>query len=156
MDSSTIIISAILLAATFLPIIYLITQTSRKEKKIKKSIQKLCELNKLTLSELDINGDLILGIDQTNKKLVCTHRKQLSEKFEIIDLNLQSDCKIKTLRAQGKHLEWVGLELANNTSKKEIVFYQEDEDDVPVVDPHKCLKEAEKWQNMIKPLLKAS
>jgi hypothetical protein len=156
MKTSTIIISAVLLAATFLPLIYLVTQTSRKENKIRKAIQKLCELNKITLSELEINGDLILGIDQTQKKLVCTSRKQLSEKFEIIDLNLQSDCKIKTLRTHGKHLEWVGLELANNTSKKEIVFYHEDEDDAPIVDPHKCLKEAEKWQNMIKPLLKAS
>ena len=128
MKSSTFIISAILVAAIFLPIIYLVIQTSGKEKKIRKSIQKLCELNKLTLSELDINGDLILGIDQTNKKLVCTHRKQISEKFEIIDLNLQSDCKIKTLRTH----------------------------DAPVVDPHKCLKAAEKWQNIIKPLLKAS
>ncbi|MBW2937181.1 hypothetical protein KXJ69_03635 [Aureisphaera sp. CAU 1614] len=156
MKSSTLIISAILLAATFLPLIYLITQTSRKESKVRKAIQKLCELNKITLSEMEINGDLILGIDQTSKKLICSNRKLLSEKFEIIDLNLQSDCKIKTLRNHGKHLEWVGLELSNTTSKKEIVFYQEDEDDAPIVDPHKCLKEAEKWQNIIKPLLKAS
>lgn len=156
MDTSTLIISAILLVATFLPIIFLITQTSRKEKKIRKSIQKLCDLNKITLSELDLNGNLILGIDQTQKKLVCSSRNELSEKFEIIDLSNQIECKIKTLRTQGKHLEWVGLELVNTTSKKDIVFYQEDEDDAPIVDPHKCLKEAEKWQNIIKPFLKAS
>ncbi|MEZ4857259.1 MAG: hypothetical protein R2781_00440 [Flavobacteriaceae bacterium] len=156
MKSSTIIIGAILLAATFLPLVYLITQTSQKEKKIRKSIQKLCTQNKIVLSELELNGDLILGIDPKQKKVVYSSRKHHPEKFEIIDLKPQTECRVKTQKGQGKHLEWVGIELVNGASKKDIVFYQEDEDDAPITNPSKCLKDAEKWQTLISSLLKPS
>ena len=156
MKANTLFISAILLAATLFPLIYLVTQTSRKEKKVRKAIQKLCDANKITLSELELHGDLILGIDPTQKKLICSSRKRISEKFEIIDLTKQNDCKVKTLKTQGKYLEWVSLELVNATSKKDIVFYEENEEDSPIIDPGKSLKDAEKWQNLIRPLLKAS
>ncbi|MEZ4778180.1 MAG: hypothetical protein R2786_02215 [Flavobacteriaceae bacterium] len=156
MKANTLFISAILLAATLLPLIYLVTQTSRKEKKVRKTVQKLCDANKITLHELELHGDLILGIDPSQKKLICSSRKHISEKFEIIDLTQQNDCKVKTLKTQGKYLEWVSLELANTTSKKDIIFYQENEEDGPITDPNKSLKDAEKWQSIIRPLLKAS
>lgn len=156
MKSSTILISAILFALIFIPLFYLVSIGSRQEKKVRKAIQKLCDQNKINLTELELSGDLILGIDPSQKKLIYSSRKHISEKFEIIDLTLQHDCKIKTLKTQGKFLEWVSLELVNSNQKKEIIFYQENEEDVPVTDPNKCLKDAEKWQRLILPLLKAS
>ena len=156
MKSNTFLVSAILLAATFIPLLYLVTQTSRKEKKVRKAIQKLSQENKITINELELNGDLILAIDLSQKKLVHASRKHIAESFEIIDLTQQKDCKLKTLKSQGKYLEWVSLELINPLSKKDIIFYKEDEDDAPVTDPNKSLKDAEKWQKLILPLLKAA
>ena len=156
MKTSTILISAILFALIFIPLFYLVSIGSRQEKKVRKAIQKLCDQNKINLTELELSGDLILGIDSTQKKLIYSSRKNISESFEIIDLTLHNECKLKTLKTKGKYIEWVCLELATTHSKKDIIFYQENEEDAPVTDPNKCLKDAEKWQKLILPLLKAS
>lgn len=144
------------MAIVFSPIVYLVITTSRKEKKVKNAILKLAKANLLILKHLDLNGDLIVGLDATQKKLIYSSRKKISENFEIIDLNEQTSCVIKTQRTPKKYLEYVGIQLISPKTQKEIVFYAENEDDSPTTDPQMCLKEAEKWQLLIKPLLKAS
>jgi hypothetical protein len=156
MKISVILVSVLLFAAIFLPLAYLVTISARTETKIKKSLKKFGEENKLSLETVTLHGNLILALDRIHKKLVFTTRKTILSNVQIIDLPMLSECQIRTLRNKGKNLEWVSLELTDQHSKQNIVFYEEQQDSGPVVDPMASLNEAEKWKNIIQPLLKTA
>ncbi len=156
MKISVFVVSVILFASIFLPLAYLVTKSARTEKKIKNTLLKFGTENKLSIDAVELHGNLILALDRTHKKLLYTTRKTILSNIQIIDLPVLSECQIRTLRNKGKNLEWVSLELANKEAKQNIVFYEEQQDSGPVVDPMSSLNEAEKWKNMILPLLKTA
>lgn len=156
MKISVILVSAILFASIFLPLAYLVTSSARSENKIKRLLKKFGEENKLSIEHLELHGNLILALDRTHKKLLHSTRKTVASTIEIIDLPVLSECQIRTLRNQGKYLEWVSLELVQKDAKQSLVFYEELQDSGPVVDPMASLNMAEKWKNLIQPLLKTA
>lgn len=154
MKISVVLVSVILIATIFLPLAYLVTKSARTESKIKKILQKFGVENKLSIDAIKLHGNLILALDQTHKKLLFAARETVGSDIQVIDLPLLSDCHIRTLRNKGKHLEYVSLELGNRDAKHNIVFYEEEQDTGPVVDPMASLYEAEKWKILIQPHLK--
>ncbi|MAP53578.1 hypothetical protein [Altibacter sp.] len=156
METSSVIIDIILLSIIIVPLAFLVVYTTRGEKKAKRKLQQLCKANGITLSTFEINGDTLLGLDPEGKKLILSHRKDIEKEFQVIDLQELRECRLKTVKLSKHTLDWVGLELLSATTKKDIPFYLEEDEESPATDSLVCLQRATKWEKMIKPLLKAS
>jgi hypothetical protein len=157
METSSIIIG-ITTALLFLgPIAYVIIQSASKEKRIKKTLEKLCATNEITLSSFEVLGNTVIGIDELHKKLIISNTKDLINKFEIVDLKNLKHCHAKTIVLKNKTIDVVELELIGDNFVKDIVFYKEDEEDNPITDSQICLNHAQKWEKTIqKQLLKVA
>ena len=156
MNTKIVFVDIIMFMVILIPITLLVIYTIGGDKKVKRNIIKLCKKNGINLNHFEINGDLILGIDAANKKLVCSERKNVETNFQVIDLNSLDDCKVKVLKLSKRTTDWVGLELVSSNVKKEIPFYIENDDDSPATDPKIREQQAIKWAKMIKPHLKVS
>jgi hypothetical protein len=156
METKSLIIDIILFLIIALPLAFLVIYTVSGEKRIKRKIINLCKANNITLGNFDIHGNVILGIDSSNSKLILSNRKKIDEAFQIIEFNSLKECRVKTVKLTPKTIDWVGLELLGIDSVKNIPFYEEQDEDNPSTDPQICMQQAIKWEKIIKPLLKAS
>lgn len=156
MEKSSIITDIVLVLLVVVPIAFLILSVSNRDKKVEKTIHKLAASNGLNVSNLEISGNLVLGIDNTHKKLMLSDRKQLENKFQVVDLATLNECRIKTTQLNKTALGWVGLELIGKDTKKSIVFYEEENQEGPHIDAGACLQLAKKWEKLITPLVKAA
>lgn len=156
MNTKIVLLDVIIFLVILIPIAFLIIYTMGSDKKVKRNINKLCNQQGIHLDHIEINGDLVLGLDNTNKKLVCSERKNTEDNFQVFDLKSLSDCKVKVLKLANKTTDWVGLELVSAEDKKEIPFYIENDDDGPASDPKIREQQAIKWERLIKPHLKVS
>lgn len=156
MEINSLITDIVLASFIIVPIAYLVIHTTGRDRKAKKEVTKLCTANNLTLNIFEINGDLILGIDSVNRKLIQSNRKQIEKDFQIIDLPSIKECRVKTIKLSKKTIDWVGLELISSNAIKDIQFYREDDESSPGLDPQVCSQQAKNWEKLINPLLKAS
>lgn len=155
MELNMTLLSVIILFTIFAPIIYFVVTLSSSSKKVKTSFLKLSKSHEVMPNEVDIIGNLIIGIDTNSKKLIFSKKDSLEANLEIIDLSTLKDCKVKTLQNNSKTLDWVGLELLNGDLRKEIAFYIENNSEGVLGNPHVCLEKAKRWENSIR-LSKAS
>ena len=88
--------------------------------------------------------------------MIVSNRKKIDEEFQVIDLSSLKECRVKTIKLSPKTTDWVGLELLSASSKQDIAFYEEKDEDNPATDSQICMQQAIKWEKLIKPLLKAS
>jgi hypothetical protein len=156
MELNPTLVGVIIIALIFVPIAYLIMSASGKDKKTKKSVSELSETNGIKLDEIDIIGNLVIGVDEVSKKLIYTSKRNISSDFKIINMAEVSACRAKTIKQGDKTLDWVGLEFMENSGKLEIAFYIETDDDGPAKDPYVCLQDAKRWEEKLRPFLKAS
>jgi hypothetical protein len=156
MEIKSLIIDIILFAAIAMPLAFLVIYTLNGEKRIKRRINTLCKANNIALANFDVHGNVILGIDTSNSKLILSNRKQIENEFQIIELSSLKECRVKTVKLTPKTTDWVGLELLGANTKKDIAFYEEQDDDNPATDPQVCMQQAIRWEKLIKPHLKAS
>ncbi len=156
MELSSSLIGVIILLLVALPVGYMIMSAGGINKKIKKSVTQLSQNNGIQLKDMDIIGNLVIGVDEVSKKLIYTSKKNPSGDFKIVNMEDVKDCRIKTIKQSEKTLDWVGLELLEKTGKQEIVFYDEHADDELSKDPFVCLQDAKRWEGTLRPLLKAS
>jgi hypothetical protein len=156
METKSLLIDIILFSIIAVPLAVLVIYTINGEKRIKRKINSLCKVKNITLGNFDIHGNVILGLDSTNTKLIISNRKKLDEEFQVIDLSSLKECRVKTIKLTPKTTDWVGLELVNSNSKLDIAFYEEQDEDNPATDPQICMQHAIKWEKLIKPLLKAA
>lgn len=156
MEKSSIITDIVLTLLVVIPIAYLILHISSRDKKVQKTINKLASSNGLSITNLEISGNLVLAIDNTHKKLILSNRKQLEDNFQVVDLAELNECRIKTTHLTKTTLGWVGLELVGKNSKQEIIFYEEENEEGPHIESGACLQLAKKWEKLITPLTKAA
>lgn len=156
METSSIIINIALFSIVIVPIIILVIYTTSGEKKIKKKFSALCSTQGVVLTDFDAHGNAILGIDIPRHTLAISNRKSLEIDFQLIDISSLTDCRVKTIKHSKSTYDWVGLELINKDTKKEIPFYDEMDEDNPATDSQISLQQAIKWEKLIKPLLRAS
>jgi len=142
-------VSILLFAVIFIPLAYLVSYSSRTEKKAKKTLLKLGKNNNINLDDIDIHGNLLLGYDTAHHKLAVSTKSNPEKDLQIIDIPSLTSCEIRTSRNKGKGLEWVELELGTKNSVKHIVFYDENQDEGPVSDPMTSLLQAEKWKHKL-------
>lgn len=156
MDLSASLIGVIIVLLVVVPVGYMIISASGVDKKLKKSVVQLSQSNGIQLKNIDVIGNLVIGIDEVSKKLIYTSKMNPSGDFKIVNMEDVKDCRAKTIKQNEKTLDWVGLELVETTGKKEIVFYDELADDEFSKDPFVCLQDAKRWEETLRPLLKAS
>ena len=156
MDTGSLIVDIVIILVIAIPLAYLVIYSFNRERKVKKSVAKLCSQKGINLGIFEINGNLVLGIDDQQKKLILTHRKDTNNAFQIIDLPQLTDCQVKTVKHSKITLDWVGLELVGTQQKQDIAFYVEEDDEDPGTSAEICLQAARKWEKLIRPLLKAS
>ncbi len=156
MNTNIVLVDVILFLVILIPIAFLVIYTVSNDKRVKRNITKMSKKNGVDLNFVEIKGDLVLGIDTNNRKLVCSERKNLESNFEVIDLNTISNCRVKIIKLSKHTMDWVGLELAGSSTTKEIPFYIENDDDSPASDPKIREQQAIKWEKLIKPYLKVS
>ncbi len=156
MKFDSTIVGVIIVLLIFIPLAYMIINASNKNKKIAKSLTELSQAKGITLKNIDVIGNLVIGIDEGTKKLVYSSAKNVTDDFRIVNLEEVKDFRIKSIKQNEKTLDWVGLELMDKQGKHEIQFYSETDESGLTKDPFVCLQDAKRWENSVRPLLKAS
>jgi len=156
MEFSSTLVGIIIMLVMLVPVFFLIMNASGKDNKVKKSVAKLSQTNGINLKTIDVIGNCVIGVDAISKKLVYTSKRNPSADFKIINMEDVKDCRTKTIKQNEKTLDWVGLELVEKTGKLEIPFYNEHDENELSNDAFVCLQDAKRWENKLRPLLKAS
>ncbi len=132
-----------------LPVIYIIFKSTGTEKRIKKLIISLGKDQNLSVKNIEVIGNTIIGMDESHHNLVLSNIKKPKETFQVVPVWSLTSCTVKTIRVKNKTLDTVELELIGPELKKEILFY-EDQDESIVMDAEVCLHEVQKWESTIK------
>jgi hypothetical protein len=156
MNKGSLIVDFIIIICITLPLVYLIMYSFNSERKIKKRVTTSCQKHGMNLNHFELSGNLILGMDEQQQKLIYSNRKDPEGEFRIIHLHELSNCHVKTIQNSKKTLDWVGLELSGKERLNDIPFYVEDDDDDPGTSAEVCLQTARKWEKLILPLIKTS
>lgn len=153
MQFNSTIVSLIILLVIFGPVGYLIIKSSGKDAKIKKKLLKFAKNKGAIPTEIEIIGNLVIGLDEINKKLVFTNKNNLDYDLKIIDISTLSGIRTKTISSKNESLDWVGLELSNHTEKEEIEFYNDQDDSGPILEPLATKQNALRWEKRISSLM---
>ncbi|MCB0466418.1 MAG: hypothetical protein KDC78_12210 [Aequorivita sp.] len=156
MEFSATLVGIIITLLMLVPVAYLIMVSSGKDNKVKKSVSQLSQSNGINLKTIDVIGNCVIGVDETSKKLVYTSKRNPSADYKIVNMEDVKDCRAKSIKQTEKTLDWVGLELVEKTGKLEIPFYNEHDENEISKDAFVCLQDAKRWENTLRPLLKAS
>jgi len=156
MEFSSTLVGIIITLLMIVPVVFLIISTSSKNKKVKKSVTQLSLSKGINLKNIEVIGNCVIGVDEVSKKLVFTSIKNLSGDFKIINMADVKDCRAKSTQQTEKTLDWVGLELVEKTGRFEIPFYNEHDENELSSDAFVCLQHAKRWENTLRPFLKAS
>ncbi|WP_310991615.1 hypothetical protein [Aequorivita marina] len=156
MEISASLIGVVMLLLVAIPVGYMIVSAGSANKKIKKSVIQRSQNSGIQLADLDVIGNLVIGLDSVSKKLVYTSKRNPSGDFEIVNMEDVKKCRAKSVKQSDKTLDWVGLEFEEKTGKKEITFYNEHADDALSKDPFVSLQDAKRWEAKLIPLLKVS
>ncbi len=156
MEFSSTLVGIIIALLILVPVAFLIMSTSGKDNKVKKSVTQLSQTNGINLKNIEVIGNCVIGFDVVSKKLVYTSKRNPSADFRIINIEDVKDCRAKSIKQTNKTLDWVGLELVEKTSRLEIPFYNEHDENELSQDPFVCLQDAKRWESTLRPLLKAS
>ncbi|MCG2430567.1 hypothetical protein [Aequorivita xiaoshiensis] len=156
MEISASLIGLIILLLIAVPVGYMIVNASGLDRKVKKTIDSLSEKNGIRLDNVEILGNVVIGVDPNTKKMVYSTKKNPVADFTIVNMEEVKACQVKSVKQTEKTLDWVGLEIINNTGNKEITFYNEYDDEELSTDPYISLQNAKRWENTLRQLLKAS
>lgn len=153
MNSSILLIGALLLAVLILPFVLMIRHQKNKHKKEMQGFKSLAEQNGVHLNKTETINELIIGLDAAQKKLALGSTLSSSDKIRFIDLKDFSTCKVKKSAPHGDAYQWVHLELGSGGNKETLVFLEDNTDDLPKKDYYTCLKEAEVWKEELTSLM---
>ncbi|HPE82545.1 MAG: hypothetical protein KDC94_03490 [Aequorivita sp.] len=156
MEFSSTLVGIIITLVMLVPVAYLIMASSGTENKVKKSVKQLSQSNGIQLKNIDFIGNCVIGVDEVSKKLVYTSKRNPSADFKIVNLEDVKDCRAKSIKQTDKTLDWVGLEIVDKVGRCEISFYNEYDENELSKDAFMCLQDAKRWENTLRPLLKAS
>ncbi|GGD94710.1 hypothetical protein [Planktosalinus lacus] len=154
MDIVSIEIGIGLLLLFVVPVIYAITNQSRKEKKTVKKVEDLCKSKSIKLNETGIFQALFIGIDEISGYLVTSSvpvKENQIELFALSSINkvqMIKELAPKTSRTKTEVIEKVAIELqfkSKETPTHQIVFF----DEQVGTDAHQSSHEVSKWVKLI-------
>lgn len=155
MDIKIIIIGSILVILCILPLVFAGRGRKKKEKKLLQSLFDFANRNECTITEHEICGDIMIGVDESNLKLFFM--KQINHEIitQLVNLKEFQTCKLKnTSRGVMSTSVIEKLELVfipKDKTKKEVSleFFNSDHS-IQIVDE---LQSIEKWCNKINALV---
>ncbi len=156
MEFSSTLVGIIVTFIMLVPVAFLIVRASGKESRVKKSVQQLSQSSGINPKNIEVIGNCVIGIDEVSRKLIYTTKRNITADFKIVNMEDVLDCRAKSLKQSDKTLDWVGLEIVKKAGRLEISFYNEHDENELSRDPFVCLQDAKRWENNLKPLLKAS
>ena len=157
MKFDSTLVGIVIALVILVPVAYMIINAAGKDKKIINSLTKLSQAQGINLKNIDVIGNLVIGMDEGTKRLVYTSKRNLTDDFQILNLEEVKDCRAKSVKVTDKTLQWVGLEFMGKQGKREIQFYSENDESGLTKDPYVCLQDAKRWETTLRPfLLKAS
>jgi hypothetical protein len=159
MDTASASIGIILLILFVGPVAYIIWQQIAKDRKRLQQLKKFEKENGLKLDQVELTPSLLLGLDSAAKKLVVIDTLGNNEQ-QVIDLKGVHRSQVKKSTnpespGESSALTYVSLELLNGRpgNTTQIVFYDENKDTGHDVATQLSL--ANKWEVLIKPLIKS-
>lgn len=149
MDMNIILIGSLIILIIVGPIVYIIYSNSGKNKKIKQQFEALILPHKLT--EVEVLGNLIIGIDANSKILAYSYKSSLESSLQVIQLN-----EVKTLRLKSNYLDnqslvYAGLEIQDASKNHTIHFYDDQDEYSQSREPLIVLQETREWEAKIRP-----
>lgn len=130
-----------------IPIIYAVTNQSRKEKKTVKKVEALCGSNAVKLTSSTIFNTLFIGIDENSKNLVTSSVPVKEEHIDVFPLKDVNACNLfklevpKAGQLKATTIEKVAVELIFKDKEKKnhhIIFFDEEIG----MDPHISVNQA--------------
>lgn len=155
MDLISVELGIGLLLLFVIPVVYVITQQSQKEKKTIKKVEDLCKSKSIKLNETGIFQSLFIGIDENSGYLVTSSVPVKESQIEIFLVNsinkvhLIKELAPKTSQSKTIVIEKVAIELqfkSKETPSHQIVFFDEEVG----ANAHQSAYEASKWIELIK------
>lgn len=147
-------VGIIILLAILIPVLILVFASSGTIKKAKKTVARLSQSQGANPKDFEVIGNTIIGLDEASKKLVYSVIQNPEQNFKIIDLADLKECHARSKKHNDGILSWAGLELVNKPNSYEITFYDDDAEVGHSRDPQICLRDAKRWAETIRPLLK--
>lgn len=150
MDIVSIEIGVGLLLLFVVPVIYAVTNQSRKEKKTIKKMEALCGSKAIKLSSTDIFQGLFIALDENSKYLVTSSVPVKEDQVTVYNLKDIRACNLvknevpKAGQPKAKIIESVAIEIIfrdKDKPKEHIVFF----DDDMGIDPHISINQATEW-----------
>jgi hypothetical protein len=138
-----------------IPIIYAVTNQSRKEKKTVKKVEALCGSNAVKLTSSTIFNTLFIGIDENSKNLVTSSVPVKEEHIDVFPLKDVNACNLfklevpKAGQLKATTIEKVAVELIFKDKEKKnhhIIFFDEEIG----MDPHISVNQATTWVTNIR------
>lgn len=138
-----------------IPIIYAVTNQSRKEKKTVKKVEALCGSNAVKLTSSAIFNTLFIGIDENSKNLVTSSVPVKEEHIDVFPLKDVNACNLfklevpKAGQLKATTIEKVTVELIFKDKEKKnhhIIFFDEEIG----MDPHISVNQATTWVTNIR------
>lgn len=154
MDIVSIELGIGMLLLFVVPIVYAVTNQSRKEKKTIKKVETLCGSSAVKLTSSAIFNTLFIGIDENSKHLVTSSVPVKEEHIDLFPLKDIKACNLfklevpKAGQPKATTIEKVAIELIfKNKEKKNhhIIFF----DDEVGIEPHASVNEASGWVTLI-------
>ena len=118
MDFHTIITGAIVIALCFSPFFYMAMRGKKREKKFFQSLLNKAKQLNFNVTDYEISGNIIIGLDDTNKELFFL--KKINNEERLQHLNLK---EIKSLRLNNANrIEGSGKNQQKVLDKLQLVF----------------------------------
>jgi hypothetical protein len=155
MDIKIIIIGSILVIICVLPFIFVGRGRKKKEQKLLQTLFDFANRNDCSISEHEICGDILIGVDESNLKLFFMKQMNQEVITQLVNLKEFQTCKVKnTSRGVMSTSVIEKLELVfipKDKTKKEVAleFFNSDHS-IQIVDE---LHSIEKWCNKINGLI---
>jgi hypothetical protein len=160
MDLVSAIIGAILLSIFIVPVMILNYHRVREEKKKLKSIQEIALYHNCNISQYEICGDFIIGLDEIRGFVFFLKQKKEDSVSQFVDLSHIHNCQMlkKTRTIESENVNGVILERVElsfiPTNKSKAATHFELYDEETNMQLRGELQLVEKWSNKINDLLK--
>lgn len=147
MDSSSIVMGVGFLLVFLVPIFWLASKRTAKNKQLKTQFNQISQENSMQIDVLEITHRLILGFDKTAHKMLYANSDNLTQSYQVVDLAQIKRISLITPESKENGIEEVAIHF-EGSSVEPIIFY-DDKTDFGA-DAGVCKHIAQKWVEILR------
>lgn len=155
MDLGTAITGSICVLICTLPFVLIGISRRKKEKESLTALNNLAKHNNSTITDSEICGNYVIGIDKTKRTLFFITKEDDSFREQLVELSNIKDCKVTNIRRStknGKIIQRLYLQLSYTEQIKHEVILEFYNADINYQLSGE-MESIEKWNNLIHNLL---